>query len=139
MRMNTFSTLKPMSIGFDDFFRYAESLIENDSNAKFPPYNILRMDEYNFLIELALAGYSKEDIEITTHDGLLSVSCSKQAEPTADYTVMHRGISARAFTKTFTLADNIIVKGADFLNGMLSIKLERVVPEEKRPKTISIN
>ena len=139
MRLNTFSTLKPLSIGFDDFFRYAENVLENDLNAKFPPYNILRVDEYNFLIELALAGYSKEDIEITTHDGLLTVSCSKQQDKDAEYAVIHRGISARAFTKTFSLSENIIVKDANYNNGMLSIKLERILPEEKRPKTISIN
>ena len=137
MNANSFATLRPMSVGFDDLFKYAESLLETDTNSKFPPYNLIKVTDSDFLIELALAGYSKEDIEITTHDGLITVSCSKQKEMPCD-TVIHRGISSRAFTKTFTYADNIIVKDADFTNGLLSIHLEKLIPEEKRPKTIKI-
>ena len=136
--LTSFSTLKPMSIGFDDFFKYIESAIDRTQQDKFPPFNIIKTDDYNFIIEVALAGYAKEDIEISTHDSLLEISSSKQKSED-ERQFLHRGISSRAFTTTFPLGENIIVKEASFVNGILSVNLERIVPEEKKPKTITIS
>jgi len=137
MQQGMFSTLRPMSIGYEDLFRYAETLLEDSNTSKFPPYNILKLGE-EITVELALAGYAKEDISITSHNGLLTIASEKQ--PTDEKcTVVHRGISSKRFTKTFTLAENIVVKSADFVNGLLTIKLEHILPEEKKLRTIDIS
>lgn len=130
--------LRPYSIGLDDFLNFASQFISEPAPVKFPPYNIHRLDEYQYKIEMALAGYKKEDIEITSQDGVLNVKSIKQSDPTDTTLILHKGISNRSFSQSFGLADNIIVKAATLEDGMLTIHLERIVPEEKKRKTISI-
>lgn len=138
MMWNTFTVnkLRPFSVGFDDFFNFAESF-NQELVDKFPKYNIIKDDD-NYVIEMALAGYSKDDLDITCENGVLTISHNKQSE--ADQgTFVHRGISKRAFTKSFTLADTIVVKGASFVDGLLTVKLEQIVPEEKKLRRINIS
>ena len=130
--------LRPLSIGLDDFFNFANALMA-ETPVKFPPYNIHKLDDSQYTIEMALAGYKKEDIELTSHDGVLTIQSVKQSEPTDDAKTLHKGISNRAFSKSFGLADNVVVRDASLLDGMLVIKLEQIIPEEKKRKVITIN
>ena len=108
-------------------------------NLGYPPYNIQRTDDYKYEIEMALAGFDKKDLEIKFEDGCLTVKSVKDKDKgaTDDYTI-YKGISQRNFTRKFTLADEVVVNGAKLENGMLTIELERIVPEEKKAKTIDI-
>ena len=125
---------KPFTIGFDSFLDRLTSIpIDVPS---YPPYNIRKIDDLKYSIELALAGFDKKNIEITYADNSLTVKSKKQDEESTGF--MHKGISQRAFTRSFCLADDVIVHGAKFDNGMLCVELEKVVPDEKKPKTIKI-
>lgn len=130
--------LTPYAVGFDnlfdDMFRYVEN---NAQSTGYPPYNI-RKDGNNFQIEIALAGVDKKDLEITTENGQLSIS-HNPADANEDKTEwLHKGIAARKFQRIWTLSDDVVVNGAKMENGMLYISLERIVPEEKQPKTVEI-
>ena len=125
-----------LSVGFDTMFnRLMNFPTQQDSG--YPPYNIRKVDEYNYVIELALAGFSESDIEVEVKDGTLSVR-SKEDKSTDESQYVHRGIARRSFSRTWTLSDDMIVKGAEFNNGLLNISLEKVVPEEKKPRLIPI-
>lgn len=131
--------LRPLSIGLDDFFNFADAFT-NEVSVKYPPYNINKYSDYEYTVELALAGYQKQDIEITSHDGVLTISSAKQLDNIDESSVksIHRGISTRAFSRSFTLADNVLVKKARLRDGMLTIDLEQIVPEKKKVNTITI-
>ncbi|MDB4345005.1 Hsp20 family protein [bacterium] len=137
-KFNAAALNDPLFIGFDrmlDRMNSVNTAHRNTSN--YPPYNIVKVDEDNFTIELALAGFKDEDIEITLKDGVLYVE-GNQGE-NDEKTYLHRGLSARSFRRSFTIADTIVVNGADFVNGILTISLENVIPEEKKPRKIAIN
>ncbi len=127
----------PFTVGFDSLFN---KLFDLDTNSNgFPPYNIIKTNEYNYIIEMALAGFSKKDIKVETVDGELTVKSTKTDNNTNNKTeTVHKGISYRNFIRKFTLSDDIFVKSADMENGMLLIKLERMLPEHKKPKLIPI-
>ena len=127
------NSLTPYSIGFDTVF---DRLSQNIDNSSYPPYNIRKVGEFDYTIELALAGFSKQDIEVKVVDGVITIKSIK--ENSEDDETLYRGISYRKFTKKFSLADDMEVKGAKLDNGLLSIDLERIVPEEKKPRTIDI-
>ena len=134
---DNFNQLTPYAVGFDRIFdnlsRYAA---DNVQSTGFPPYNIRKEGAYNYVIEMALAGFGKEDIEVEVADGTLSVRSVK--ENSEDDSTVYRGISYRKFERKFTMADDIIVTGAKLENGMLTVDLERVIPEEKKPRLISV-
>ena len=134
---DNFNQLTPYAVGFDRIFdnlsRYAS---DNVTSTGFPPYNIRKGGEYNYTIEMVLAGFGKKDIEVEVADGTLSVRSVK--ENSEDESTVYRGISYRRFERKFTMADDIVVNGASLENGMLTIELERVVPEEKKPRLISV-
>jgi len=134
---DNFNQLTPYAVGFDRMFdtlsRYAT---DNVASTGFPPYNIRKEGKYNHVIEMALAGFGKEDIEVEVADGTLSVRSVK--ENSKDEDTVYRGISYRKFERRFTLADDIIVNDATLENGMLSIKLERIIPEEKKPRLVTV-
>jgi molecular chaperone IbpA len=133
----TISQLRPFSIGFDEFFNFAENFALHDIDNSFPRYNIIKNSNTSYTIEMALAGYSKEDINITYQDGILTISHQKDA--TTDKSIfLHKGISTRSFTKSFTLAENVKVLDASFINGLLKIDIEKIIPEERKKKSISI-
>ena len=135
--LDNFNQLTPYAVGFDRIFdnlsRYTS---DNMQSTGFPPYNIRKEGDYNYVIELALAGFGKEDIEVEVADGTLSVRSVK--ENSEDESTVYRGISSRRFERKFTMADDIVVNGAKLENGMLTVELERVVPEEKKPRLISV-
>ena len=135
--MDNFNQLTPYAVGFDRIFdnlsRYTS---DNMQSTGFPPYNIRKEGDYNYVIELALAGFGKEDIEVEVADGTLSVRSVK--ENSEDESTVYRGISSRRFERKFTMADDIVGNGAKLENGMLTVELERVVPEEKKPRLIKV-
>ena len=126
------------SVGFDSVFdRFFDMDLTRDSG--YPPYNIRKINETQYSIEIALAGFSKEDIEVEVTDGQLAIR-SKEDMKNKDESdsFVHKGIARRSFMRTFTLSDDIIVKGADLKDGMLTVDLEKVVPDEKKPRLINI-
>ena len=136
---DNFNKLTPYAVGFDRVFDQLNTYVNNNvSSTGFPPYNIRKEGEYNFVIEMALAGFSKKDIEVEVEDGTLSIRSVKEDTSEADSEI-YRGIAYRKFVRKFTLADSVVVNGAELENGMLTIDLERVVPEEKKPRIITVN
>ena len=129
-----------LSIGFDRMFNRMMNFPSTQQESGYPPYNIRKVDDYNYVIEIALAGFSERDIEVEVADGVISVRSlgekGKQNLDTPDY--VHRGIANRSFSKSWTLSDDMVVKGAEFQNGLLNINLEKVVPEEKKPRIVPI-
>lgn len=129
--------LTPHSVGFDRLFDNMFSHVEN-TNVGYPPYNIVQ-DENKFQIELALAGVRMEDVDIEVADGVLTISHTPvEVEQPETVRWVHRGIAQRKFKRSFTLADDVVAHGARMENGMLYIELERIVPEEKKPRKIAI-
>jgi len=134
---DNFNQLTPYAVGFDRVFDQLQNYAShNATSSGFPPYNIRKEGEYNFVIDMALAGFSKDDIEVEVADGLLTVRSIKENDENEES--IYRGISYRKFNRKFTLADEIVVKDASLENGMLVISLERVVPEEKKSRMIKI-
>ena len=135
--IDNFNQLTPYAVGFDRVFDNLQRYVDNNvTSTGFPPYNIQKVGDYNYTIEMALAGFSKDDIEVEVADGTLSVRSDKKEEPDDEF--YHRGISYRKFERKFTLADDLVVNGAKLENGMLTIDLERIVPEEKKPRLITV-
>ena len=132
--------LTPYAVGFDrvfdDMFKYIE---HNTSSTGYPPYNIIR-DGEKFQIEIALAGVKKEDVTITVAEGVLTIEHKPAGEEDLgnSWDWINKGIAQRSFKRNFTLSDDIVVQGSRMENGMLYIELERIIPEEKKPKTIAI-
>ena len=125
-----------ITVGFDSmFYRLFGDSHRLETASSFPPYNIRKDGEEKYTIEMAVAGFSQEDLEIELKEGVLTVM-SKSEKEEKEY--LHRGIAKRAFSRSFTLSDDIVVKGADLVNGMLTIDLERIVPEEKKARLIEI-
>ena len=136
--LDNFNQLTPYAVGFDRVFDTLNRYVDNNVNSTgFPPYNIQKVGDFKYQIDMALAGFSKDDIEVEVADGTLSVRSDKKEEPEDEFTY-HRGISYRKFERKFTLADDLVVNGAKLENGMLTIDLERIVPEEKKPRLISV-
>jgi len=106
--------------------------------SNYPPYNIVKIDAENFSVEVAVAGFGKKDISITKEKEVLLIEGSKKDNLNEDTEYVHRGLSGRTFSRKFTLADDIIVKGADMKDGILSVSLERIIPEEDKPVEIKI-
>ena len=128
-----FNNYTPYTIGFD---RLVERLAENTNTDTYPPFNIIKEDAEKFKIEMAVAGFDKSEIEVTVADGMLSIK--SVTENKDDNDTIYRGISYRKFHKKFTLAEDVVVKDASLLCGLLTIKLEKILPEEKKPRTIKI-
>ena len=133
---DNFNKLTPYAVGFDRMFDNLTRYMDNNvQSTGFPPYNIHKGGDYSYTIEMALAGFSKDDIEVEVTENTLSVR-SDGKKDTDDS--VYRGISFRRFDRKFTLADDIVVNGASLENGMLTIDLERVIPEEKKPRLIEV-
>ena len=132
------SALDAHFVGFDSLFDRLNSHYQLHTTANFPPYNIRKLEENKWQVELALAGYAKKDLEISTVQGNLTVKTKDSDSSSVDEQLIHRGISQRKFTRTFAMADDSVVNRAKMDNGMLYIEIERIVPEEKKPKIIEI-
>ena len=134
---DNFNQLTPYAVGFDRVFdQLGRYVTDNVTSTGFPPYNIRKGGDYTYVIEMALAGFSKDDIEIEVEDGLLTVRSIKENDENDN--PQYRGISYRKFNRKFTLADDIVVNDASLENGMLEINLERIVPDAKRPRLITV-
>jgi len=134
---DNFNQLTPYAVGFDRVFDQLTAYAANNATSSgFPPYNIRKGGDYTYAIEMALAGFSKDDIEIEVAEGLLTVRSVKENDENDSN--IYRGISYRKFNRKFTLADDIVVNDASLENGMLRIDLERIVPDAKKPRKITI-
>jgi molecular chaperone IbpA len=126
------------AIGFDRMFEELNRTFAN-SKDNYPPHNIAQLDDTHFIIEVAVAGFAEDEIDVELKDNLLTVKGEKvKAEDAPKVEYLHKGISARNFTRTFPLADNVEVRGATVQNGILAVALELVIPEEEKPKKIAI-
>ena len=125
------------SIGFDRMAQLLDQANRIDQTPSYPPYNIESIEENKYRITLALAGFSEQDLEITSEQNTLTVKGKKDSEVEGKF--IHRGIANRSFERRFQLADHVNVKGANMNNGLLHIELEREIPEAMKPRTIAIN
>ena len=136
----SFPDLTKTAIGFDDVFKKLGQITESlPKIPTYPPYNIRKIDDTKYVIEIAVAGFGSQDIEVEIDEGTLTIKGNTNTStfPASEY--LFKGIADRAFTRKFSLADTVVVKNADLMNGMLKIMLERFIPEEKKPKKIKIN
>ena len=139
---DNFNQLTPYAVGFDRVFDQLNRYVDNNATSTgFPPYNIRKEGDNNYVIEMALAGFGKEDIEVEVADSTLSVRSTKKPlneDVASNDDTVYRGISYRKFDRKFTLAEDVVVKTAKLENGMLILELERVVPEAKKPRLIFV-
>ena len=142
--LSIFNSLRPFSIGFDDMFDQFENMLGNGNlnmQSNYPPYNIRKTGKDNYAIELALAGFSKDDVEVEFEDNLLTVrtkQVNKSENDNSEGEIIHKGISQRQFARSFTIADDVKVGEAQLKDGLLTISCERVIPEHKKKKLIKI-
>ena len=137
--LTIFNQLRPHTIGYDNIFDHFNDMFESSSSqTNYPPYDIIKRSDTEYDVQLALAGYCKEDISIEVKENILSIKSVKQKEDNK-VEVLHRGISKKYFERHFTIADDVKVNGAELNNGLLIVSLERIVPEQKKPRTIKIN
>lgn len=134
---NTLSQFDPFSIGFDNFTKQMESMLKPIGSISYPPYNIIKLDENKYLIEMAVAGFSKNNLEIEIDGGTMKITGSIENDANAD-NYLFKGIADRAFTRNFALADTVEVKDAQMVNGLLKVFLENMIPEHKKPKKVDI-
>jgi molecular chaperone IbpA len=136
----SFGPLTTSTLGFERLFDDVERLLSTDVqkiSSSFPPHNILKLDDNRYIVELAIAGFSKEEIDIEVADGTLTIKGEKN-EKLDELQYLHRGIGTRSFTKSIKVADTIEVKGAEFKDGILKIGLENIIPDHKKPRKIQI-
>src|SRR5580704_1119345 len=138
MRNFDFSPLFRSTVGFDRVFDLLDSVSRYDTTQTFPPYNIERTDESHYRITIAVAGFADKELNVEVRDGVLTVQ-GKRNEETGKPGYLYQGIAGRAFERRFQLAEHVEVKGATLENGLLHVDLERIVPEERKPRRIQIN
>ena len=143
--ISIFNQLRPLSVGFDDVFDHFESMFNHQLDSinvpNYPPYNIVKTGKHTYDIEVALAGYGKKDIDVTYEDGMLTIKSIKDKETKEvedNEGMLHKGIAKRMFSKSFTIADDVVVKGAELKDGLLKVSMERIIPEAKKARTITI-
>ena len=142
--LSIFNSLRPFSIGFDDMFDQFENMLGNGAltmQSNYPPYNIRKVGNDNYAIELALAGFNKKDVEVEFEDNLLTVKTkkvNKSEDQNIDGEIIHKGISQRQFARSFTIADDVRVNGAELKDGLLTVSCEKIIPEHKKKKLIEI-
>ena len=139
--VNTAFTLDPSrintySIGFDRMF---DNLMNVPTASTYPPYNIVKNEDDKFTLEIAVAGFSKDEIEIEFKESILKIESKSRPEGDDEKEYLYKGISNKRFKKAFTLSDDVVVNGADMKDGILKIDMERIIPEEKKPQLIQIN
>lgn len=127
------------TVGFDRMFDLLDRQFANSVSTTYPPYNIIKEGEDSYKVEIAVAGFKEDELEITVKEYVLTVSGEQKRDEDSEGPVyLHKGISARSFTRTFTLGDHVEVRSATVQNGLLVISLEREIPEEAKPKKIAI-
>jgi molecular chaperone IbpA len=131
----TWQVYAPFGIGLDSIFNRLDAMSGHNTN--YPPYNIVKNDEANYEIEIALAGFKAEEIEVSTEQNILRVT-SKVAKRDTERTYLHKGLSKRSFNNSWQLADEVRVSSVDFADGLLTISLEKVIPEHQKRTTYTI-
>lgn len=139
--LSLFNKLRPVSVGFDSVFDHFESMFNESPSlhTNYPPYDILKTDEQSYVIELAVAGFSKKDIAVTVENGVLTVESDRESNAeSSGQEIIHRGISKRYFKKSFSISDDVEIRGAELKDGLLRISMEKIIPESRKRKEISI-
>jgi molecular chaperone IbpA len=144
-QLSIFNQLRPVTVGFDNVFDHFERMFNDDffnvPTVNYPPYNIVKtgVNEYN--VEVALAGFSRDDVSVEFAEGILTIKSKDRTESEkkdADGDIIHKGISKRYFSKSFTVSDDVEIKGAELKDGLLTVSMERIVPESKKARVIEI-
>ena len=143
--ISIFNQLRPLSIGYDDVFDHFESMFNHQYDSinvpNYPPYNIVKTGKYTYDIQVALAGYGKKDVDVSFENSVLiikSVKDKDEKEVEDNDGVLHKGIAKRMFSKSFTIAEDVEIKGAELKDGLLIVSMEKVIPEHKKARTIQI-
>ena len=146
--LSIFNKLRPVSVGFDSMFDHFESMFDDDFfnlspalTTNYPPYNIVKSGKNKYDIEIALAGFNKKDIDVNVEDGMLTIETKqeeKDSEKDEDGEVLHKGISKRYFKRSFSIANDVEVKGAELKDGLLRVSMEKIIPEGRKLKTINV-
>jgi len=140
--LSIFNQLRPLSVGFDDVFDHFESMFDSDfrlPTVNYPPYNIVKTGTNKYDIEVALAGFGKKDIDVSVENGVLTIESKvEEKDKDEDGNTIYKGISKRYFKRSFTIADDVEVKGAELKDGLLKVSMEKIVPESKKLKSIEI-
>jgi molecular chaperone IbpA len=145
-----FNQLRPISVGFDNVFDHFEKMFDDSDEffrmptSTFPFYNIVKTGDTSYDIEVALAGYNKKDIKVDYADNLLTIKSATEGKSDKEYVdkykngLIHQGIAKRYFSKVFTIADDVEIKGAELKDGLLKVSLNKILPEGKQPKSIEV-
>lgn len=131
------NNLAKILVGFDDMFSTMESRFGNQLQSNYPPHNIIKVNDNQYAIQMAVAGFKKNEISVEVKDDVLTIT-SHQSNNHDDLDYIHRGLSFRSFERSFKLAEHVLVQNASISDGILTIQLEKVIPEEKKPKLIEI-
>lgn len=133
--MTNYSILSKSGFGLSELFGSLEDIRMNQS---YPPYNIIKVNDFNYILEIAVAGFNKDEITIETKENRLKIFGSKE-KSNEQPNYIHKGISSRDFKMSFGITDDVVINNAKLINGILSLEIERIIPEEKKPKIIEIN
>ena len=144
-QLSIFNQLRPITVGFDNVFDHFERMFNDDffnvPTVNYPPYNIVKTGVNTYNVEVALAGFSRDDVSVEFAEGILTIKSKDRTESDkqdADGDIIHKGISKRYFSKSFTVSDDVEIKGAELKDGLLTVSLERIVPESKKARVIEI-
>ena len=144
-QLSIFNQLRPVTVGFDNVFDHFERMFNDDffnvPTVNYPPYNIVKTGANEYNVEVALAGFSRDDVSVEFAEGILTIKSKDKKESEKkdeDGNIIHKGISKRYFSKSFTVSDDVEIKGAELKDGLLTVSLERIVPESKKARVIEI-
>jgi molecular chaperone IbpA len=144
-QLSIFNQLRPITVGFDNVFDHFERMFNDDffnvPTVNYPPYNIVKTGANTYNVEVALAGFSRDDVSVEFAEGILTIKSKDKTasdKPDADGDIIHKGISKRYFSKSFTVSDDVEIKGAELKDGLLTVSMERIVPESKKARVIDI-
>ena len=144
-QLSIFNQLRPITVGFDNVFDHFERMFNDDffnvPTVNYPPYNIEKTGVNTYNVEVALAGFSRDDVSVEFAEGILTIKSKDKTvsdKQDADGDIIHKGISKRYFSKSFTVSDDVEIKGAELKDGLLTVSLERIVPESKKARVIEI-
>ena len=144
-QLSIFNQLRPVTVGFDNVFDHFERMFNDDffnvPTVNYPPYNIVKTGVNTYNVEVALAGFSRDDVSVEFAEGILTIKSKDKKESEKkdeDGDIIHKGISKRYFSKSFTVSDDVEIKGAELKDGLLTVSMEKIVPESKKARVIDI-
>jgi len=144
-QLSIFNQLRPVTVGFDNVFDHFERMFNDDffnvPTVNYPPYNIVKTGANEYNVEVALAGFSRDDVSVEFAEGILTIKSKDKKESEKkdeNGNIIHKGISKRYFSKSFTVSDDVEIKGAELKDGLLTVSMERIVPESKKARVIEI-